>query len=97
MQVFHEILLECHHDILVDLPAASGLLRCRTVFTYEVVTIRSTCEENFKVRLACAAVSCRSIQTKTIGQAEILQEVVVQLELTIEALALVLIQVILRM
>ena len=40
--------------------------------------------------------SGRSIKTDTIGQLEILQEVIIQLELTIEALALVLIQMVIQ-
>ena len=40
--------------------------------------------------------SGRGIKTDTIGQLEILQEVIIQLELTIEALALVLIQMVIQ-
>ena len=85
--------IEGDEEVLVDLTLTSGLLSYTTSSTCDgrSIGIVSILEEALQVGLTLIAVTCLSVKTETIGSLEVVQEVVVQLQLAIEALTFLLV------
>ena len=84
MQVLDEVFVEGDHEVVVDFTLTCSLLGDATRLTDKVSTIGCSFEKFLEVRLSRIAVSCLCVKTEAVGQTEIFQEVIIELQFSVE-------------